>query len=124
MAVFDGLTLSQLGNGYTLEITSTFPTITTQPFDVIANPTPWQGTFYPVPTDASLRTAINQADSDSYTSNTIELSASTYLLSNTADGEIVIKDSSSLSDKTLTLAGQGYGRHDHWSGFQLAGPYF
>ena len=87
VAVFDGLTLGQLGNGYTLQITSTFPTITTEPFDVIANPTPWQGTFYPVPTDASLRTAINQADSDSYAFNTIWLSASSYLLSNTTAGE-------------------------------------
>ena len=67
MAVFDGLTLDQLGSGYTLQITSSsFPSITTSPFNVIANPTPWQGTFYPVPTDASLRAAINQADSNAY----------------------------------------------------------
>ena len=70
VAVFDGLTLGQLGNGYTLQITSTFPTITTQPFDVIANPTPWQGTFYPVPTDRQPAIAINQADSDSFAFNT------------------------------------------------------
>ena len=107
VAVFDGLTLGELGNGYTLEITSSFPTITTEPFDVIANPTPWQGTFYPVPTDASLRTAIDQADSDSFAFNTIELSASSYLLSNTTAGNIVIKNSSSLPAKTLTISGQG-----------------
>jgi hypothetical protein len=107
VAVFDGLSLSQLGNGYTLQISSSFPTIATEPFDVIANPTPWQGTFYPVPTDASLRAAINQADSDSFAFNTILLSASSYLLSNTTAGEIVINNPSSLPGKTLTITGQG-----------------
>ena len=98
----------KLGNGYTLQITSsTFPTITTEPFDVIANPTPWQDTFYPVPTDASLRAAINEADSDSFAFNTILLSASSYLFSNTTAGEIVINNPSSLPGKALTITGQG-----------------
>ena len=80
---------------------------------MITNPTPWQGTFYPVPTDASLRTAISQADSDSYAFNTIVLSASSYLLSNTTAGEIVIDNSSSLPGKTLDNHRPGAGRHDH-----------
>ncbi len=108
VAVFDGLTLNELGNGYTLQITgSTFPSIATNSFDVISNPTPWQGTFYPVPTDTSLRAAINEADSNGYAFNTILLSTSTYLLSDTSSGGLVIDNASSLPSKTLTIAGQG-----------------
>ncbi len=56
VAIFDGLTLDTLGNGYYFTVTSsTFGSITTDTFDVIANPTPDSATFYPVPTDASLR---------------------------------------------------------------------
>ncbi len=55
-AVFDGLSIDQLGSGYTFTIgSSKFASITTDPFAIIANPTPGSGTFYPVPTDASLR---------------------------------------------------------------------
>ena len=108
VAVFDGLTLNQLGSGYTIQITSSsFPSITTDSFDVTSNPTPWQGTFYPVPTDASLRAAINQADSNAFAFNTIILSASTYLLSDASSGGLVIDNSSSLPSKTLTITGQG-----------------
>ncbi len=107
IAVFDGLTLNELGTGYTLQFTSSFPTITTNPFNVISNPTPWQGTFYPVPIDASLRAAIQAADSNSYAYNTIELSASPYILTNSALGELLISNSSSLPQKTLTITGYG-----------------
>jgi hypothetical protein len=107
IAVFDGLTLSNPGTGYTFQITSTFPTISTNAFNVTTNSTPWQGTFYPVPTDASLRAAISKADSNSFAYNTILLAASSYLLSNAAAGEILITNSSSLAGKTLTIAGQG-----------------
>ena len=107
IAVFDGLTLENPSSGYTLQITSDFPTITTSPFDVTSDPTPWQGTFYPVPTDASLRAAIEEADSNSYAYNTIVLSASSYLLTDSAAGELLITNSSSLPGKTLTIAGQG-----------------
>ncbi len=56
IAVFDGLTLDQLGGGYTFTIGSHgFGSVTTQPFSIIADPDPGSGTFYPVPTDASLR---------------------------------------------------------------------
>ena len=56
VAVFDGLTINQLGTGYTFTIgSSSFASVTTDPFNIIADPTPGSGTFYPVPTDASLR---------------------------------------------------------------------
>jgi hypothetical protein len=108
VAVFDGLTLNETGTGFTLHVTSSkFPSITTSAFNVIADPTPWQGTFYPVPTDASLRTDISLADSNSQVFNTIVLSATTYLLSNLTSGGIVISNASSLASKTLTITGQG-----------------
>jgi subtilase family serine protease len=108
VAVFDGLSVNEFGDGYTLQLaSSSFAAITTSQFDVISNSTPWQETFYPVPTDASLRAAISQADSNAYAYNTIELSAASYLLSNTTDGELLIDNSSSLSGKALTITGQG-----------------
>jgi hypothetical protein len=108
VAVFDGLTLNKLGTGYTLTVTSSsFPSITSNSFDVITNPTPWQGTFYPVSTDASLRAAITTADSNGFAFNTILLSASTYILSDLSSGGLVIENSSSLPSKTLTITGQG-----------------
>ena len=108
VAVFDGLTLNKPANGYSLQITSSsFPRITTGLFNVTSNPTPWQDTFYPVPTDASLRAAISNADTNTYAYNTIVLSASTYLLSNSTAGQLSIANSSSLPVKTLTITGQG-----------------
>lgn len=107
-AVFDGLTLNQIGSGFTIQVTnSKFPSITTMAFNTIPDPTPWQGTFYPVSTDASLRTDIGLADSNGHALNTIILSASTYPLSNKSAGGIVIKNDSALPSKTLTIAGQG-----------------
>ena len=64
VAVFDGLSLSQLGSGYTFTIgSSSFASVTTAPFAIIADPTPASGTYYPVPTDASLRADIAAAES-------------------------------------------------------------
>jgi len=124
IGVFDGLSLNNNGGGYTLQVTSSFPTITTATFNVTSNTTPWQETFYPVPTDASLRNAIQQADSNSYAYNTILLSASTYLLTNSADGEILITNASSLASKTLTIAGQGSGSSIINSNFDWRGRIF
>ena len=108
VAVFYPLTLNQAGSGYTIQVTSsTFSSITTNSFDATPDLTPWQGTFYPVPTDASLRAAINQADSNALAFNTIILSASTYLLSDASDGGLVVENSSTLPSKTLTITGQG-----------------
>ena len=54
-AVFSGLTLNKPANGYQFQITSpSFASVSTHAFNVVANPTPNAGTFYPVPTDASL----------------------------------------------------------------------
>jgi hypothetical protein len=107
-AVFDGLTLNKLGTGYTFKITDPdFPAVTTGALNVVANPTPGSGTFYPTPTDASLRDAINAAESNSDASNTIVLSSATYVLTNTTLGQIVIDNNSSLPNKTLTIVGQG-----------------
>ena len=109
-AVFDDLSISQLGTGYTLTMgTAKFPSVSTDQFDIIANPTPGSGTFYPVPTDASLRQVIATADSNGDASNTIVLAATTYVLTNTSLGQIVIQNSSSLPGKTLTFVGQGDG---------------
>jgi hypothetical protein len=108
IAVFDGLSISQLGTGYTLQISSTkFPAITTSPFNIIADPTPWQQTYYPVPTDASLRAAVSAADSNSLAFNDIILAGATDQLSNRAAGGIEIQNTSSLPSKTLTITGQG-----------------
>ncbi len=109
-AVFGNLSISQLGDGYTLKMgTSRFPSISTDKFDIIANPTPGSGTYYPVPTDASLRQVIATADSNGDASNTIVLAATSYVLTNTSLGQIVIQNSSSLPGKTLTFVGQGDG---------------
>ena len=108
VAVFDGLTLNQPGIGFTIQVTnSTFPSIMTVPFNAITDPTPWQGTFYPVPTDASLRTDIGLADTNGKAFNTVILSASTYDVSNRSAGGLLIQNASSLPSKTLTITGQG-----------------
>ena len=60
-----------------------------------------------MPTDASLRDAINTAESNGDASNTIVLSTATYVLTDTTLGQIVIQNTSSLPNKTLTIVGQG-----------------
>ena len=108
VAVFDDLTLNTLGNGYSFVVTSSkFGTLTTDSFNVIANPTPGSETFYPVPTDASLRSAFAEAMSNGDASNTIVLATGTYILDDKTAGQIVIQDSSTLPAKTLTIVGQG-----------------
>ena len=62
-----------------------------------------------MPTDASLRNAIETADSNGDASNTIILEAATYVLTDTTAGQIVIQNGSSLPGKTLTIVGQGDG---------------
>ncbi len=107
-AVFNGLTLTKIGNGYAFKITSSgFPTVDTADLSVINNPTPGSGTFYPVGTDSSLRAAISAADSNGFANNTIVLSAGTYGLTNATAGELVIQNASSLPAKTLTIVGAG-----------------
>ena len=84
-----GLTLDKVGQGYTLSIvTAGLMAVTTSPIDVTTDPTPGAGTYYPVPTDSSLRHAISQAEgqSNSYAKNTIILTASAYPLTDTSTG--------------------------------------
>ncbi|HWE39804.1 MAG TPA: choice-of-anchor Q domain-containing protein, partial [Isosphaeraceae bacterium] len=108
VAVFDGLTLNRLGSGYTLTVTSNgLSSVTTAKTDVVANATPWQGTFYPTASDASLRDAIAQADSDGFASNTIVLSAGHYDLTNLQAGQLVIQNASKIANRSLTIVGQG-----------------
>ncbi len=107
VAVFDGLTLNKTGNGYTFKVSSAFPTLTTSSFNVTTNPTPWAGTYYPVPTDASLRNAISQAESNGFANNFIVLEAADYTLTDTKAGQLLIQNTSSLANKTLTIVGQG-----------------
>ncbi len=109
-AVFDGLDLSKPADGYEFTISSPdFASVTTDPFDVVANPTPGSGTFYPVPTDQSLRQAIIAADSNNLASNTIVLGSGVYPLTNVSMGPLLIQDSSSiLPSKTLTIVGPGW----------------
>ena len=108
VAVFDGLTLNEIGTGYSFKISSAnLGDVTTNTFDVTPNLTPWAGTYYPVPTDGSLRDAIAAADSNSFTSNTIVLAEATYPVTNLTAGQLVISDTSALGSKTLTIAGQG-----------------
>jgi hypothetical protein len=110
VAVFDDLTLNQIDNGYQFQITiSGFAPVTTSTFNIITDPTPGSGTFYPAPTDSSLRAAIAQADSNGNTSNTIVLSNGIYALTNTALGQLVISNTSNLPGKTLTIGGLGPG---------------
>ena len=121
VAVFDGLTLDQLGTGYTFQVSgSKFPTITTNAFNVITDPTPWQGTFYPVPTDASLRTAIKQADSNRHAFNTIILSASTYLLSDKSAGRTRDREHVLFAQQDVDDHRAGTDQLDHRLGLQLA----
>jgi hypothetical protein len=108
IAVFDGLTLDKLGSGYTFTLSDTdFNSISTGSMSVINDPTPWQKTFYPAPTDASLRAAVTAAESDADAYNTIVLGDASYILSDLSAGNIVIQNSSSLPSKTLTIVGDG-----------------
>ena len=108
VAVFDGLTLNQIGAGYSFKISSAnLGSVTTKTFDVTPNLTPWEGTYYPVPTDGSLRAAIAAADSNGFASNTIVLAEATYPVTNLTAGQLVIENSSGMSSKTLTIVGQG-----------------
>ena len=68
--------------------------------------------------------AIQKADSNSYAYNTILLAASSYVLTDATAGELVINNSSSLAEKTLTIAGQGTGSSIIGFDVQLAGPNF
>ena len=57
---------------------------------------------------SSLRSAINQADSNADASNTIELGPGTYTLTEAAGGSLLIQDlASGVANKSLTIEGAG-----------------
>lgn len=58
----------------------------------------------------SLRDAIDQSDTNSDASNTINLAAGTYSLTDTAVGELLIKDhAAGVAAKSLSISGVGAG---------------
>ena len=81
-----------------------------QPLRHHRQPDPRLGDVLPGPDRRQPAAAIAAADSNGDASNTIVLSASTYVLTDTTPGQIVIQNSSSLAGKTLTIVGQGEGR--------------
>ncbi len=110
-AVFDNLSLTPVAQGYQFQVSVTgFTSQTTSTINVIANPTPLAGSLYPATSDASLRSAIDTADTNSFASNTIYLEAGAYTLTNASLGQLVINDTANgVSSKTLTIIGQGAG---------------
>ena len=110
VAVFDGLTLSQLSNGtdYTFQITTTIPgqgdiSTTTTPVDVATAATPGVGNYYPLPLDSSLRGDIGAANAnDDATNNILWIYQAFYPINN---GQIDIDNASQLTGKTLNMVG-------------------
>jgi hypothetical protein len=113
VGVFDGISLSQLSNGtdYIFQVslasgTTTFPLVTTTPVDVSSPATPGVGVFYPLPIDSSLHRDVNLADSDSVNpTNVLYLVYSTDFAS--SSGELVLENTSTLSNKDISIIGQG-----------------
>ena len=106
MAVFQNLSLSKKGSGYTFQVAMTgLTSATTSPVAVIA-PKSGVGYFYPLPLANSLEAAVAAADSNSDASNIITLSVSSIPYPVTG-GQLVIDNSSSLKSKTFTIVGQG-----------------
>ncbi|MGP0064912.1 MAG: hypothetical protein ACLQGP_15100, partial [Isosphaeraceae bacterium] len=109
-AVFAGLSLSQVAQGYQFQVSGDGFTATSSKFNVVSNPTPQSGSIYPATSDASLRAAITSADSNNFASNTIYLEAGTYSLTNATMGQLLIEDTATgIPSKTFTIVGQGAG---------------
>ncbi len=88
-AVFSGVILDQPADGYQFTITSsTLGKVTTGGVDVTAGPGSTTY-YYPPPTDAGLRAAILDAESDSSASDVVVLGAGAYTLT---QGELMIQD--------------------------------
>ena len=107
LAVFSGLSLSQLSSGtdyvFTVSMTGLTST-TTDPVDVIA-PSAGVSNYYPLPFDASMRDAIVSADFDGSPTSALTLSIS-LLPYDITNGELSLFNGASGS-KTITIAGQG-----------------
>ena len=110
VAVFDGLSLSQLSSGtdYVFQITTTLPTVgevstTTSPVDVATAATIGVGNYYPLPLDSSLRGDIGAANGNGdATNNILWIYEAFYPINN---GQIVIDNASFLPGKTLNMVG-------------------
>ena len=59
------------------------------------------------PGDENLRAAIVAADSNSDASNTLQLSAGDYTISDYSSGNLLVQNTSGLAQKTLIIAGAG-----------------
>jgi len=117
LAVFDGLSLSQLSNGtdYVFQIsvnkgTTLLTTLTSDnggpnPVDVATAANPTVGVYYPLPVDSSLHRDINLADSDNFPTDNIYLVYSTPF--QLTSGELLIQNTSPQSSKTISILGQG-----------------
>ena len=109
VAVFDGLSLSQLsaGTDYTFHIAlSAFPaqSLTTTPVDVASPATPGVGVYYPLPLDSSLRNDLTAADSNADTADDLYLVyPNTYELTN---GQLLIQNTTNLPTKAISIIGQ------------------
>ena len=108
-AVFDGLSLSPVSQGYQFQATAGTFTANSSTFNVVS-PTAQTGSFYPATDDASLRAAITAADSSNFSNNIIYLEAGTYTLTDTSLGQLVLADTASgVPNKSFTIIGQGPG---------------
>ena len=59
------------------------------------------------PGDETLRAAINAADSNSDATNTLQLSAGDYTISDLSSGNLLVQNTSGLAQKTLIIEGAG-----------------
>jgi hypothetical protein len=113
MAVFDGLSLATLSNGtpYTFNITVTNPsgatlqTLTTSSVNVATAATTGVAVYYPLPLDSSLRddVAAANADSSNATDDLSMVYSTTYDLTT---GQLVLQNTSNLSNKVIQFIGQ------------------
>jgi hypothetical protein len=114
LAVFDGVSLSQLslGTNYQFEVSITGLSISPlqpNPVDVATAATSGVSVFYPMPIDSSIRNDVALAGSDSNSLDNIYLVyAQTYGLAN---GELVVQNTSGLGTKTIQFLS-----HDEFAG--------
>ena len=79
--------------------------MTSNPIDVATAATSGVGVFYPLPIDSSLHRDVNLADSSADPADFLYLVYSTdFTLSS---GELVVQNSSTLSNKAISIVGQG-----------------
>jgi hypothetical protein len=114
VAIFDGLTLNQVGSDkfqISVSGSASLTTSSVMTSSVVVSSAPaGSTTYFPAPSYASLSTAISRADSDASANDTIMLEAGIYALSSSTPGPLLIEDTSStVTSKTITIVGQGAG---------------